>query len=204
MPRISDARRLERQTQIVDAARGLFMRNGFHATTMDDIITAAGMSAGGVYRYFAGKEAIISAIAEQVAGTLTEGVRHSLQQDPAPSLTESLGRLLHAVDGLAGTYGRLALQVWGEAQRDDDIAKIAASEMTHLRAAIVELVVRARASGELTVDADPTALGHVVFSLIPGYLVQRRILGEVDRDAYIAAMTALLTGPASPDPTGAA
>jgi AcrR family transcriptional regulator len=204
MPRISDARRLERRTQIVDAARGLFMRNGFHATTMDDIITAAGMSAGGVYRYFPSKEAIISAIAEQVAATLTEGVRHSLRQDPPPTLTESLGRLLHAVDGLAGTYGRLALQVWGEAQRDDDIARIAANEMVHLRDAIVQLVVRAQATGELDVDADPTALGHVVFSLVPGYLVQRRVIGEVDRDAYICALTALLTGAGSRDSRGSA
>jgi AcrR family transcriptional regulator len=197
MPRISDARRQERKAQIMDAARGLFMRNGFHATTMDDIIGAAGMSAGGVYRYFSGKEAIISAIAEQVAGALTEGVRQELAQDPPPSLTESLGHLLRTVDGLAGTYGRLALQVWGEAQRDDDVARIASDEMSRLRAAVVELVVRAHAAGELDVDTDPTALGHVVFSTIPGYLVQRRVLGEVDRESYVAALTALLTRPPS-------
>ena len=49
------------RARIVEAAYRLFIEQGFHATSMDDIIRAAGTSPGGLYRYFPGKEAIITA-----------------------------------------------------------------------------------------------------------------------------------------------
>ncbi|MFZ2056310.1 MAG: helix-turn-helix domain-containing protein [Acidimicrobiales bacterium] len=38
-----------RRDAVLNPARGLFEINGFGATSMDDIVEAAGMSAGGVY-----------------------------------------------------------------------------------------------------------------------------------------------------------
>ena len=54
MPKVSDAHRAARRRQILDAARRRFVRNGFHATSMQDIFAEAGLSAGAVYRYFPG------------------------------------------------------------------------------------------------------------------------------------------------------
>ena len=48
MPKISDERRAARRMQILEAAWTCFQRQGLHATTMDDIIRAAGLSAGAV------------------------------------------------------------------------------------------------------------------------------------------------------------
>jgi TetR/AcrR family transcriptional regulator, repressor for uid operon len=53
-----------RQRQILEAARACFRLNGFHATSMAEIATRAGMSVGHMYRYFAGKDDIIVAIVE--------------------------------------------------------------------------------------------------------------------------------------------
>lgn len=192
MPRINERQRQARRDQILQAARGLFTANGFHDTSMDDIIAAAGMSSGGVYRYFPGKDAIITAIAEQVVGGITAAISDVLKIQPVPPIAGTLRRLIVQIDILADGPGRLALQVWGEAQRDAVIAALAAAEGANVRAAVQELVRRAHADGQLNQHTDLEALGQVVFSLIPGYLLQKRIIGDVNPERYADAMDVLL------------
>lgn len=63
MPKVSAEHRAARRDEILDAARACFLRNGFHASTMQDVFAESGLSAGAVYLYFAGKEEIVRAIA---------------------------------------------------------------------------------------------------------------------------------------------
>lgn len=53
-----------KRSHLVDAAALCFETNGFHATSMAQISAAASMSAGHIYHYFPGKEALIAAIVE--------------------------------------------------------------------------------------------------------------------------------------------
>lgn len=61
MPKISEQQREDRRVQILNAAWICFYRNGVQSTTMEEIVREADLSAGAVYRYFAGKDAIILA-----------------------------------------------------------------------------------------------------------------------------------------------
>ena len=47
-----------RRTEVRDVAANLFLRNGFAATTMNDIAAAAGIHPGSLYHHFASKEEI--------------------------------------------------------------------------------------------------------------------------------------------------
>src|SRR6266851_6449324 len=72
MPKVSQEHLERRRQQILDAAVDCFATRGFHATSMQDIFKAAGLSAGAVYRYFPSKAALIRDIAAGVlADTLT-------------------------------------------------------------------------------------------------------------------------------------
>jgi AcrR family transcriptional regulator len=51
--------------RILDAAQKRFIEQGFHAATMADIAETASMSAGLIYRYFEGKDAIVLAIIDR-------------------------------------------------------------------------------------------------------------------------------------------
>ena len=55
-----------RQTRqaIEEAARNLFARRGFHGTTLAEITSAAGKSPAVFYRYFADKEDLLAALAQ--------------------------------------------------------------------------------------------------------------------------------------------
>jgi len=50
------------RARIIDAAYQLFMRQGFHGTSMRQIVEGAGITMGGIYTHFASKEAIWEAV----------------------------------------------------------------------------------------------------------------------------------------------
>ena len=64
MPKVTEAHLEARRQQILDAAFACFAGQGFHRTTMQDICREAKLSAGAMYHYFSGKEAIIAATCE--------------------------------------------------------------------------------------------------------------------------------------------
>src|SRR5438045_8555229 len=78
---------LDRRVQILDAALVCFGQRGFHQTSMHDISAEAGISVGLIYRYFANKEAVISAMADRHKSEIQEVLERARQ---APKLLESL------------------------------------------------------------------------------------------------------------------
>jgi AcrR family transcriptional regulator len=58
-------RRPQRREQILAAAVQLFHEHGYHATGMDEIGAAAGITGPGVYRHFPSKEAILETLVRQ-------------------------------------------------------------------------------------------------------------------------------------------
>lgn len=59
---MSSLRELSRQavrTRIAEAAEALFLAQGFHETTVDEIAAAVGMSQRSFFRYFASKEDVV-------------------------------------------------------------------------------------------------------------------------------------------------
>lgn len=52
----------ETERRILDAALALFAEQGFHGTTIPQVMTAAGVGAGSLYRLFASKEALVNAV----------------------------------------------------------------------------------------------------------------------------------------------
>ena len=83
----------DRRTQILEAAMACFAKRGFHQASMHDISVEAGISVGLIYRYFANKEAVISAMADQHKKEIHEVLERARQ---APSLLESLEILFTA------------------------------------------------------------------------------------------------------------
>lgn len=67
---------------ILDAARDLFGRQGYHGTTTDQIANAAGISQPYVVRMFGSKEALFLEVFHATLGTLVEAWRTTLAELP--------------------------------------------------------------------------------------------------------------------------
>jgi AcrR family transcriptional regulator len=194
VPRVSEAHLAARRQQIVEAATRCFARNGFHQTSMQDVIREAGLSVGAFYRYFSSKDQLIRAIAEEKVGVIIATLEHLVRIEPPPPLHVALAELLEQVDRNLGDDGpvRIAVQVWGEAAHDPTFAELIGGIYGRIRDAAGGFAARARDAGRLPPDADPAAVAAVIVGLVQGYVIQRVLTGRVDRDVYLAGIEALI------------
>lgn len=190
MPRVSDEHLAARRQQILDAARVCFTRNGFHATSMHDVIAEAGLSVGAVYRYFKSKDDLVIAIASQIVDDVASGIRAT----PALPLEQAIDRVLDDFEPRLGPDGvfRLAMQVWAESLRNPTLAALVQQVYGTIRGRFVDLVRRAQDAGHLSTRADPEAVGTVLFSMLLGYMLQQTLTGQPDRETFHAGVRDLL------------
>src|SRR5262245_32935057 len=57
----------ERRTEILDAAQDLFLSRGYDTTTVNDLLTAVGISKGAFYHHFSAKEDVLQALVWRMA-----------------------------------------------------------------------------------------------------------------------------------------
>jgi TetR/AcrR family transcriptional regulator, transcriptional repressor of aconitase len=175
MPKVSQQYRDARRDQILNAARRCFLRDGFHATSMQDLFAEAGLSSGAVYRYFASKDDVIIAIAEDNMRGVVEMIRDVAAQQPSQPAGAVLADVLDVVQArdARNGLGKLALLVWAEALRSPSIAGRFKTMLTQMRAAFAEIVREHQSPGDVSADAMAAAL----FSVLPGYILQLALLG---------------------------
>jgi AcrR family transcriptional regulator len=193
VPRVSEDHLTARREQILAAARRCFLRNGLHNTSMQDLISEAGLSVGAVYRYFRSKNEIINAISQLVAGSLIAGLDELAARDLP--LIEAMGGVLDIAEEQTGPDGnfRLVLQVWGQAVLDPAIGAIIRERYRELRQPFRRLAEQAMARGELPPETDPDAMAAVLFGMLPGYGLQRQLVGDVDKETYLAGLRTLIS-----------
>jgi AcrR family transcriptional regulator len=75
----------ERKSQIIDTARMIFARKGFHQARMDDIVKESGLSKGAIYWYFKSKDAILLELISQIFDQEMEYLRSLLVDDLSAS-----------------------------------------------------------------------------------------------------------------------
>ncbi|TQM05893.1 TetR/AcrR family transcriptional regulator [Pseudonocardia kunmingensis] len=185
-----------RRRQILDAARRCFIRNGFHATSMQDVLAEAELSVGAVYRYFASKDDIIAAIAgEALADVARAFDAHDAEEPPG---LDDIVDLVLAVEKppLAGSpeSARLLVQIWSEALRSPELAAQLADVMGATRAVLGGLVARHQSRGLLPGDVSAEQVADVLIALVDGFMVQRAVHGHADPVAFRDGLRALMSG----------
>lgn len=187
MPKISDEKRAARRAQILAAAWTCFQKEGLHATTMDHIIRASGLSAGAVYSYFPSKEELILAAVTTSLSGLTTLLGPLLRAEPALAPVELVQQITATIDRFTARDGydlkRIALLGWSEAQRNEQLRATMQSFYVDFRHELAVSVRRWR--GEPPNDTPGSAeaeLAATVLSLVLGYVVQAAIIGDVGPD----------------------
>jgi len=85
----------ERREAVIDAAARAFAKQGYDATTIDDLVVATGLQRGGLYHYIGGKQDLLIAIHERFLTPLLEQAREIASQDLEPEA--ALRALAHAL-----------------------------------------------------------------------------------------------------------
>ena len=168
MPKVSPQYREARRARIIEAAREVFSRQGLAQTSMTDLVTAAGISMGALYRYFASKDELVAAVAEGRDGTVDGDFVAT--EPPA----ELVARLMSHVSGPEGqAHARLSAQIWGQAAIRPPLAEIARTRHTalrdHLAARLQDTKGYAAAENGAEDSAEDVEVADVVLAALVGY-----------------------------------
>lgn len=201
MARVSQAHLDARRRQILDGASVCFARNGFHATSMQDVLKEVDLSAGAVYRYFSGKEELIAAIVGEVIGQVREAFEEESRHIPPPPpdalVASVLGRTLAArasltVDGQPA-FPRLVVQVWTETLRNGELATILREGYDGVREAWGRIVLAYQEAGMMRTDVPPDHVARTMIATVLGFLVQQSLYGPIPVDVLRDGLRALMS-----------
>ncbi|WP_336158674.1 TetR/AcrR family transcriptional regulator [Amycolatopsis sp. VC5-11] len=183
----------DQRGEILAAARRCFLRDGFHRTSMQDVFTEAGKSAGAVYRYFPKKEDMIVAVAAQNLDDVTGVLRAALARGGERGVGEVMAELLEAVTGLHRDreLASMAVLVWSEAQRNPELAERLAAASAEMSAEVAGLVRSHQEAGAWT-GVPAEALAQAILALLPGFLFNLALSGPDGVAGFPDAVRTLL------------
>ena len=175
MPKVKPETLAIRREEILRAAETCFARQGFHQTTIQDVIRESGLSAGCIYGHFSSKEDLIQAIGE--SRHAHDGALLALKgdnDDPLQSLRAIARAFLGDLQKEQGLRARrVALQLWAEALRDDVVREQVTSGIRQPIALIVDLLRRGQRSGKIDRAVQPRGVARAMVAMFQGFVLQR-------------------------------
>lgn len=105
----------ETRLRILTAARNLFSCHGFPGTSLDDILTAAGITKGAFYHHFKTKEHVCEFLLDEAIGAvrcMAEGLDPGL--DPRERIRRTAAHCLHPGEEGLRQHCRLVLRLTGD------------------------------------------------------------------------------------------
>ena len=181
-------RAAEKRRRILDAARLLFVRDGLRGTTMEALARAAGVAKPTLYGYFSDKDAVFTALLDDLSDALTAAFEAGMA-GPG-TVAQRIGA------ALAGKYGVIAAVVESSPFAEELYA-------THSRFSLRFRALDAEMS-ETMVEAlrqagvrEPVELNRLVQAA--AYGVARKLLEEASVRAALPVLAERLIAPELPE-----
>jgi AcrR family transcriptional regulator len=199
----------ERRVRILEAGERAFVRNGFHATTMQHVADEAGMSAGNLYRYFPSKEAIVEGLCELDQAETAKAFAELM------AVTELMADNLHIVEAMRcglrkhvlakpPEKARLIVEIWAEAGRNPRVAAMTHEVDAEVLAHVETFIDAAKAAGAASPQLDSHTSARFFLTFVAGLFKRIAIEDDFDPEAEtpmaIGVLKALLAGALSSDP----
>ena len=168
-------------------ARELFAAGGFHATSMDDVAEAAGVTKPVLYQHFPSKRALYRELLEDVGARLMADITRAAA--PADSGRERVQNGMAAYFGFVTDNQPAFRLLFGASVRNDaEFAAVAETVLEHMAEAVAEMIdvelpaehravlahavigmaeaVGRRALRDTTAEHDPEVLAHWTAELV--------------------------------------
>ena len=158
---------LELRERVLDAAKLVFMREGFGAARVEEIASLAGVSKTTVYRQFGTKEELFRSIVWRAMADLRGKI--ALELEPGVDFSANLASLIDAlVEHMAIPDSvHTSRLVIGEAVRFPDIAKQFLQFVTTMLEPLTGVLEAAAAKGTIDID-NPANAASDLLTLVTG------------------------------------
>lgn len=210
-PQRTAAFKADRRAAILDAARRLFIAQGYDRTTLREIAREAAVSTGAIYIYFRTKAEILAAIcregwaAEQEAVHVALADRHATPRGERieAALLASLGRHLDLPDAEVRQREQARVLMIYEATRESDFAASVGALLDESRAFTLALLREEQMAGFVRPGIDLDALAEILIALSFGLEVNELLGGRrLDWRAIIRTLATTLRHGVEPEGAG--
>ena len=170
--------------KLLGAGAVVFAERGYHAARVDDVVKLAETSHGTFYLYFANKEELFHALAEQVAERLAALAGTLPALTPGPDGLAALTAWMAEFQTLYAESGPI-IQAWTEAEIvATDVGKLATTVWAAFTRALID---RIRATAVDDIDPAVAALAFVAMIERANYYVRTGQVG-VKREAVVETL----------------
>ena len=194
MPKVSQSYLNARRSQILEAANVCFSRDGFHRTTMQNIVKKSKLSPGAIYNYFESKEEIIEAIANERHAKELLLVTEARKESDVASVLKRIrdaffGELRNPKERLRR---RVGIQLWAEAQRNPGILKIVRRGVNGPHKLLRAIISDAQRRKEISDGVDPDAAARFMIATFQGFVLQLEWDSQIKVEPYIQLLDTFL------------
>ncbi len=162
----------ETKNRILQAASRLFAKNGYDATGVAEICTAAGASKGAFYHHLPSKQAVFLTLLEDWLSMLDRQMASLLSS--SRSVSEGLLRLTALIgmvfDSASGSLP-MFLEFWRESSHDPQVWQATIAPYRRYQELFASVVRRGVEDGSLR-PVDPDAAARIIEALALGLILQ--------------------------------
>jgi len=188
----------------VEAARQLFFEQGFHATTIADVLSRSEVNAGSLYYHFKTKDQLLEAVLRVYLDLLEPFV---MAPAAAASPQDPIGRIFAVLEGyrsqlvksgfrLGCPVGGLALEI---SATHPDARALVVENFAAWQARIREWIIEAQDLGHISKQALPDALASFTLVTMEGAMVVAKARQSTEPwDQAIACLRSVFSGMKAP------
>lgn len=169
----------EKRESILDGAMQEFLANGYAATSMDKVATAAGVSKATVYSHFQDKQGLFTALIQRLSSKkelFSLELHQFTEADPGAFLKHFANRMLDNVadDPQILTFFRIMI---GESGRFPELAR---SFVQNIEKSVLDLLTQYLGSHPQLQLLDPEVAARVFIGTLVHFVILRDILQSGD------------------------
>jgi AcrR family transcriptional regulator len=178
-----------RREQILKAALSCFGEKGYHASTMDDLVRASGLSKGSLYWHFSSKEEVFLALADAFSVELYR------EWDSLFESGENELELLRrewdvAVERFSNE--RAFLLTWVEFLSHPAARELLRESYETARLKVEAIIEQGRRSGSIRAGAPANQVAAALVAAIEGLFLQWLVDPDLDLETHVAVSWGLL------------
>lgn len=185
-----EERRSLTKGRILEAARRLFFRHGFHATSLEQIAAEAGFTKGAVFSNFASKADLFLALLDLRIAERTEELDGALAA-PEPTLEREVRRAARAYMETAhrpANWSLLVTEFWAHASRNPELRRELAIRHDRVLGALAERMESTAARLGLRLALPARQLARAAWCGAQGVVLEQFIAGEAASDELVQIM----------------
>ena len=179
------ASKAERRSTILAAARDVFAKRGYHASTIDDIVAETGVARGTFYLYFEDKRAVFSDLMDRFFTALTMAINRIDVAAPAAPVAEQARANIRAIIGMCLADRAMTKILLSDAHGVDPAFD---RKLATFYDAVVQLLTDSLREGQtlgIVADGEPRVMAYLTIGALKELLYQAVTLGLAEERAEV-------------------